>query len=634
MSVSIMVVEDEILIAKDIQRVLTDFGYEVFPPVASGNDALRAAEIRVPDLVLMDVTLKGPLDGIQTATQLRQKFQTPVVYLTSHADEATLARAKETDPYGFIIKPFTDRGLRTSIEVALSKHELEAKLAARERWFSTTLGSIGDAVIATDHDEVIRFMNAVAETLTGWRASEAIGHKLGEVFKLVASTHRPVARGSDAPPRGFAAMVPRTGELLARDGHKLLIDDSTTAIKDEQGAVIGGVVVFRDITDRVKMEKRLALSERLAAVGTMAAGIAHEINNPLAYITLNVLHAIDTLPTVGSDGALAFQPTLEQMRDVRAAIEEAHDGCERVRNIVQGLRRFARVEDSVRTLLDLPDVLAAAVQMTAHAVRHQARLRHVYGTTPFVEANEGQLVQVFLNLLVNAYQSLGEGSADVHEIRIVTFTDAGGRAVVEIHDTGRGIPRESLVAIFDPFFTTKAVGEGTGMGLSICHGIVTSLGGRLTVESEVGKGSIFRVMLPAATRGREESPPAAVHAAVRRGRILVLDDEVAIGNALSRVLSQEHSVTVEKDAREALARIAQEDFDVILCDLMMPKVSGIEFYETLAKSNPEAARRIVFMTGDAYSPRSQAFLDSVANVSVAKPFDMASVRVILRDFLR
>jgi PAS domain S-box-containing protein len=635
MSTSILVVEDEVLIAHDIRRILTGFGYDVLPLVTTGLDALHAADTRPPDLVLMDIKLRGPMDGIEAAAILQEKHHTPVVYLTSHSDETTLTRAKSTSPSGYVIKPFTDRELRTSIEVALSKHELESKLVAKERWFSSTLRSIGDAVIATDEHEAIQFMNGVAETLTGWKSAEAIGRPLGEVVRLVDPDNKPLAGPvTHALRSGFAAMLQNGLELVSKDGSRLHIDDGATLIKDEQGVVLGRVVVFRDITDRVKMEKRLALSERLASVGRMAAEVAHEINNPLAYVTLNVSYVLDELPAVGADGGLSFQLSGAQIGEIRKALQDVAGGCERVRTIVQGLRRFARVEDSVCTLVDLPDVLDAAARMTANAIRHHARLQFAYGTTPFVEASEGQLVQVFTNLLINAYQAIGDGTPSGNEVRIVTFTDEGGRAVVEIHDTGCGIPGESLAGIFEPFFTTKGADEGTGLGLPICQGIVTALGGLITVESALGKGSVFRVVLPPATRGPDAPGRAAARVSgPRRGRVLVVDDDVAVGKAIGRVLGKDHTVVIENDARQALTRMAKENFDVIFSDLMMPGMSGSEFYEAVLKADPASARRIVFMTGGAFSLRSAGFLESVANMAIAKPFDVDSLKSILKDFL-
>src|SRR5262245_1207918 len=181
----IFVVEDEGVVSEDIAQTLTQLGYEVVGIAQSGNEALREFDAKRPDLVLMDIKLTDKLDGIQTTAELRKRRSIPVIYLTSHSDEATLRRAKETAPHGYLLKPFNERDLRTAIEVALRKHELEQKLEQRERWFSTTLESVGDAVIATDPDERITFMNAITETITGWKKEDAEGRPIREVFHLV-----------------------------------------------------------------------------------------------------------------------------------------------------------------------------------------------------------------------------------------------------------------------------------------------------------------------------------------------------------------------------------------------------------------------------------------------------------------
>jgi two-component system cell cycle sensor histidine kinase/response regulator CckA len=285
----ILVVEDEGIIARDIQRTLIALGYEVPKIADSGEAALAAVEQINPDLVLMDIKLKGNVDGIETTARLRSRWDIPVIYLTAHSDDTTLARAKATGPHGYLLKPFNERDLRTAIEVALHKHEVERKLAEREHWFSTTLDSIGDAIIATNSHGGITYMNPVAETLTGWSRSEAQNQPLGEVFRLV-DEHGSAVGGQDSLPLRpqFHVLVPATTRLYGRHGKRLEVDDSSAAIVDERGKNLGGVVVFRDITERRRMERRLMLAERLASIGTMAAGTAHEINNPLAAIVGNV----------------------------------------------------------------------------------------------------------------------------------------------------------------------------------------------------------------------------------------------------------------------------------------------------------------------------------------------------------
>ena len=475
MGATILVVEDEALIADDIQRTLVRLGYRAPDTVATGKACLEYIDQAPPDLVLMDIKLKGSMDGIVTAAKVRERFELPVIFLTSHSDEATLARAKETRPHGYLIKPFEDRDLRTAIEVALHKHTLEVQLERRERWFSTTLQSIGDAVIAADEEEKITFMNLIAERITGWRQADAVGKRVDEVFRVID------ARGDTLPsPVGEALRdnliveLPRDASLRARSGATVAVDDSAAPIVDERGKLLGGVVVFRDITERRKLEQRLAHSERLASLGTMAAGMAHEINNPLGYVLTNLGYSLERLdeaanllPRLPGTAEPAARGVLLALRDVADALREAQEGGDRIRRIVMDLRKFGRNEPPSLAILDLPDILDGAVKMTENTVRHSAQIVKEYGTTPFVEGDEVQLVQVFVNLLVNAGQAIGEGKADENRITIRTSTDDSGHAVVEIADTGCGIAPEHLSNIFDPFFTTKPVGMGMGLGLAL-----------------------------------------------------------------------------------------------------------------------------------------------------------------------
>ena len=253
-----------------------------------------------------------------------------------------------------------------------------------------------------------------------------------------------------------------------------------------------------------------------------------------------------------------------------------------------------------------------------------------------VEASESRLGQVFLNLIVNAVQSMEEGHADRNTITVSTGVDARGRIEVEVRDSGSGMSQEVLSHLFTPFYTTKPVGVGTGLGLSICNRIVQALGGEITVESEVGKGSSFRVFLPASEStstvrktSRIRRPIAALAA-----RILAIDDEPIVGTALKRVLGKDNEVVTETSARKALDRIlAGEHFDLILCDLMMPDMTGLDFYKELREFSPARASEIVFMTGGAFTPNARAFLESVTNERLEKPFDMATLKSLVQDHL-
>jgi len=414
MNARILVVEDEALIADDLQTTLQRLGYDVPAPLATGREAIDAAAGLKPQLVLMDIKLQGTMDGIDAADVIHNEYGIPIVFLTSHSDEATLARAMAISPSGYLIKPFNDRELRTAVEVARHRHQLESQLAERERWFSTTLRSIGDAVIATDPGERITFMNAAAEAITGWRSVDAQGHPLTEVFRLVGPEGEPVQSPvGQALTQGFAVQLAADTSLLYRVGAKVAVDDSSAPIVDEKGNVLGGVVVFRDVTERNKLERRLAQSERLASLGTMAAGMGHEINNPLTAVMANLVFAADAIRKASNElsalQAPASASALNLLNDASGVLDEASDAAERVKRIVRRLSEFARVEKTPKALVDLPDALGAATRMAAHEIRHRARLVINYGTTPHVHASEGELVQLFTNLLVNAAQAIPDG---------------------------------------------------------------------------------------------------------------------------------------------------------------------------------------------------------------------------------
>jgi PAS domain S-box-containing protein len=386
------------------------------------------------------------------------------------------------------------------------------------------------------------------------------------------------------------------------------------------------VVVARDLTDRKRIETHLRLADRMVSIGTLASGIAHEINNPLTYVVTNLELVAEELAQIDEHGPLA---------ELREMTQNAREGAERVRRIVLGLKAFSRADEERRDVIDLRRVLDLSVDIVWNEIRHRAKLVKQYGEVPPIVADEARLGQVFINLLVNAAQALPDGHADRHEIRIVTRTDLDGRAIIELHDTGSGILPEHLARIFDPFFTTKPVGSGTGLGLSICHGIITALHGEISVESVAGRGSVFRVTLPPA-----HAPPVAkrppVHAPARdkRGRVLVVDDEPLIADILRRILAVAHDVVVVQSARTAIGRLeAGERFDVILCDLMMPDMTGMEFYNVVAERAPACVERIVFITGGAFSSHARDFLDRVANERIDKPFDAARVRGVVRRFV-
>ena len=435
------------------------------------------------------------------------------------------------------------------------------------------------------------------------------------------------AAGKDIP---FILVSGTIGEAGAVNAMKAGAQDYV--LKDALGRL--PLAVEREVreakvrVEQRKMSEQIAISQRMASAGMLAAGVAHEINNPLAVVMANLEFVTGLLAQLPSD--------VRGLKELDAPLLDAREAVERIRAIVRDVKLFSRPQDEERGAVDVKTVIESSIRMAWNEIRHRAVLVRDYGDVPPVDSNEARLGQVVLNLLVNAAQSVPEGRANRNEIRVVTRRAASGRVVIEVRDTGTGIPKELLTRIFDPFFTTKPVGVGTGLGLSLCHRMVTDLGGEIEVESVVDEGTVFRVTLPVArSEPQRAASPAPVEAVAHRARVLVVDDELAIGRALSRSLGRHHEVVFLTSSREALTRItAGERFDVIFSDLMMPDVTGMDLYEELLRIAPDQAKRMVFVTGGAFTERACEFLDAVPNARVDKPFVVANILAIIAGFAR
>jgi signal transduction histidine kinase len=375
-----------------------------------------------------------------------------------------------------------------------------------------------------------------------------------------------------------------------------------------------------------RLQTRMLLSDRLVAVGTLAAGVAHEINNPLAYVIGNIDFAIERLTRLRNPGASEVIETL-------AALRQAQEGAERIRVTARDLMVFCHSDEAERTSVDLERVLDSAIRMAWNEIRHRAELVRVISSLPRVDGNENRLGQVFLNLLINAAQAIAVSPAGKHEIRI-TAECKNDRVIIEVADTGAGMAPEVQKRVFEPFFTTKPIGVGTGLGLSICHGIISDLGGEISVDSHLGAGTRVQVNLPVG-KLKDSSRPSTPPAPARRvARILMIDDEPALCQLVQRLLHAEHEVVVQVTAQAALQLLTVDAaFDVILCDLMMPGMTGMEFHEELSRRAPELAQRLMFMTGGAFTTAAQKFLESVPNCLLDKPFSAETLRKAIAEMI-
>jgi PAS domain S-box-containing protein len=523
-------------------------------------------------------------------------------------------------------KPLVDRaGVITHVAIAFFDitREAEAEEARRrtEERLRNVVGNAPIVLFALDRDARITFVDGHGLQRLGMRPEDFLGKSAFEAYANAESAVSWIRRALAGESVSYMAELPPDA----------VYETHLAPLRDESGEVAGVIGVSTDVTDRHRMQIQLARAERLASVGLLAAGVAHEVNNPLSFVIGNLeLIAAEIAKKLGETAGEALQ----------AMVRDAQLGAARVRTIVRDLKTLSRVQEQRVASLDVRVPLEAAIAMARNEIRHRARLVVDLQPVPSVAADEGRLAQVFLNLLVNAAHAIPEGATERNEVRVATRPHEDGGACIEVADTGTGIAPEHVARIFDPFFTTKDLGAGTGLGLSICHGVVTDLGGRIDVDSVPGRGSTFRVVLPAAGSQPETADSKVVRvapAATRRRRptVLVVDDEPLLLKLVSSLLAEDHDVTCETRAEAALSRIRSgERFDAIVCDLMMPQLSGMDLHETLREIAPRQAEAMLFLTGGAFTPRARAFLERVSNVTIEKPFDSEALKDGVRRLVR
>ena len=580
-----LVVEDENLVALDIEERLTQLGYEVAAVVDNGADALRYAQAMKFDLVLMDIQLRGESDGIQTAATLRETMDVPVVYLTAHSDETTLDRAGRSEPLGYLLKPFDERDLRATLQMAHYRHRSESRLRKMQRRLAATLQSIGDGVIATDGEGRLTFINAMAEARTGWTRDAALGRHLSEVFAITTmdGTDETFELLDRAMTDGAVINLSDGRCLRTRDGQLVPVDYSLAPIRDEQGWITGCVVIFRDNIAEREVEKarrqlaaKMAEAQRLESLSALAGDIAHDFNNLLVTVKGGA--------SLGKTMVPAESPVTRCLGDIEHAAERAVLLCQQMLAYAgKAQRAMEEVELSALARQTAP-LLQVAVRKNATFVLDLA------SGLPALRGDVNQIKQVIMNLVMNGSEALGEAGgklsvrtglfsanrAFLSSCRVGADLSEGDYLLLEVSDTGHGMSPEVLARIFDPFFTTKITGRG--LGLVATSGIVRSHGGAIAVESKPGLGTTFRVLLPSLGLLAIPALPSLPNTSWRgSGRALLIDDELAIrlvGSAMLRHLGFEVETAEEGLRGVEMATSAGSNYRFILLDLTMPKFDG------------------------------------------------------------
>lgn len=614
--VKILIVEDEGLVADNLADLLSSDGYRVVGIAESSEGALELVPQLMPDLILMDVRIKGSMDGIATTAKLREHFDIPVVYLTAHTDHQTVDRAKTTGAFGYLTKPVYPMNLSITIEMAIHKHRADRAMRNQRSWMATVLSTMADAMAVIDSDRKVQFLNGPAEALTGWTNEQCRDVDIATVLRLRdAVTDADVDELLTPPYKPQPpSELPRDLVASKRNGRTFPIEGALAPSVDE-GRVVGAVVTFRDATSRKARDNEIRHMDKMHAVGRLAAGIAHDFNNLLFVI----LGYSDELISAGPD-----DHGLHALREIQKAGRSAA-------SLTQQLLKFSRKQSVEQQDVDLNAVIRDTEELFRRvggpSVTWRFKLDRDLGV---MQADPGQLKQVLMNLVSNARDAMGGSgriTIETSNVDVPRLDAAEAEAeqfiALSVTDTGAGMSAETAEHLFEPFFTTKQPGGGTGLGLSIVHTIVTDHGGTINVDSTPGNGATFTMYFPriAAAAVRPALPAATTSGVSDAVTVLLVEDQDNVRGLLREYLLGAGYTVVEASDGEEAVRIANDysgQIDVVVTDVMMPGLNGFEVARNLSIGRPEI--KIIFISGYA-----QELVDSVANLPqgarfLPKPF--------------
>jgi len=605
----ILIVEDEAIVAEDLENLIIDFGYEIVGSVVGADDAIQQAIEHRPDLILMDIVLRGNKNGIDAANEIKDMLKIPIIFLTAYSDLKLIEEAKNTEPYAFIVKPFQDKQVIASIEMALTRSQIEKKLFRSEEIYHTLIDNIQDGLFLIQ-DGKLKFVNEAFSRIPGYTVDEVLGMDFKD---FVAPEDR------DMVVDRYVKMMKGEKVLSNYEFHGIRKNEKkrttiylvcSTITYQGKPAVLGTV---KDITKRKQLEeqmqqindeleeriierttelkqtyKQLYHAQKMESVGILAGGIAHDFNNLLTVILGNILLA---------------KRDVDPEDKVFNVLLEAEDASLRAKDLTQELLTFSKGGEPIKRTISVAKLIEDTVNFTIRGTNVTCKFEipdNLYN----IDGDDVQITQVISNIIINADQAMLEGGTIRVRCENVTISSENENTTlpenenfirISIEDHGTGMPKEQISLIFDPFFTTKE--KGSGLGLATAYSIIKKHGGQITVESEVGTGSTFYIYLPAAQE--EVSPKADVDVIEKPPegsgeRILVMDDDENIRFLLSEILTSYGYMTESAcDGAQAIelykkAHESTNQFDLVILDLTIPAgIGGKETIKELIKIDPD-----------------------------------------------
>ncbi len=597
----IFIVEDDGIISADIEFRLKDLGYSVSGTFIYGEEAIEKAEELNPDLVLMDIVLKGEMDGIDAAEIIRSRFGIPVIFLTAHSDEERFDRAKRTNPCGYIIKPFRDRDLKTAIEIALYKSNVDAErrrfnevLRESEKNYRDLYDNAPDMFLSVDAKTAeILNCNQTLSNNTGYTKEEILGRSIFDMYTLESSEH---AKNHVFPLFAKDGII--TGEELQvqrKDGSIIDVSLNVLPVRDEKGDIIHSRSIWRDITRQKKLESQIQQLQKMETIATFAGGIAHDFNNILGTIIGCTELSLEDSPI----DSILYEN-----------LQQVHSAGLRAKDLVQQILTFSRHAEQELKPVRVQTIIEDAIKMSRSMLPSTIEIqKSISSQCGLIIADATQVNQITMNLITNAYHamqetggtlkiSLGEVDLRGDDLRDAAMSP-GSYVCLSVSDTGIGMDKTTLDRIFDPYFTTKGKDKGTGLGLAVVHGLVKKFNGDINVYSEPGKGTTFNVYVPK-MQDNAEIKEVECTSPIQKGKehILFVDDDESLVRTGRLMLERlGYHVTGETNSVDAINSFQADPykFDLVVTDMTMPNMTGVQVAQKLLEIKPETP--IIICTG-------------------------------------